>query len=253
MRALVLCAGRGTRLGELTRELPKPLLPIGGVPLVVRMLRHLAAMGFTEVAINLHHRAEALREGVGDGASAGVAVTYSFEPTLLGTAGAVRNLGGFLGGGDDDSFLVLYGDLLLDEDLRPMIAAHRARDATATLLVHRRAGSNSLVALDGDGRVASFLERPDEATRRANPLPWVNSGAQILHRRALSLIPADGPADLPADVYAPLVDRERFYGHPLSGYRCAIDSPARYAAACAAHDDGSCRLLGQRPDVRTGR
>lgn len=253
MRALVLCAGRGTRLGDLTRDLPKPLLPVEGVPLVVRMLGHLSALGFTEVALNLHHHAERVREAVGDGSRAGVSVTYAVETTLLGTAGAVRNLADFLCAGGDESFLVLYGDLLIDEDLRPMIAAHRDRDATATLLLHQRAGSNSLVARDDAGRITDFLERPDDAARRANPMPWVNSGVQILHRRAVSLIPPDSPADLPADVYQPLVRRERFFGHPLSGYRCAIDSPTRYEAACRAYAEGRCQLLGQEQGaVRRG-
>ena len=246
MRALVLSAGYGTRLGELTRETPKPLLPIEGVPLLVRTLQHLAAQGFRDVAVNLHFRGDLVRAALGDGAAAGVRVTWSEEPTLLGTAGAVRALRGFFEADDDESFLVLYGDLLLDVDFAPLIAQHRATRAAATLLLHQRAGSNSLVQMGDDRRITGFVERPTPEERARAPFPWVNSGAQVLHRTLLDRIPEGAVSDLPRDVYAPAVaDGVALYGVPLQGYRCAIDSPARYAEAQAALREGRCRLWGQ--------
>ena len=245
MRALVLCAGLGTRLGDLTRERPKPMLPLGDDALIGHTLRHLAASGFDEVAINLHFMPELIERHVGDGSRYGVAVRYAREPELLGTAGAVRNLADFLGGHDD--FLVLYGDLLLDEDLAAMMRAHRDRKAAATLLLHQRAGSNSLVQMGDDGRITGFVERPDEATRARMAYPWVNSGAQVLHRSMIGRIPTEGAADLPRDVYARAVGDAALYGRPLTGYRCAIDSPARYEEARAALADGRYRG-GRRRD-----
>ncbi len=239
MKALVLAAGYGTRLGDLTRDTPKPMLPIGGEPLLAHTLRYLARHGFTEVAVNLHFCPELVREHFGDGSRWGVRLTYSFEPELLGTAGAVKQLETFFAG--ESAFLVLYGDLLIDQDLAPLLELHRRRDASATLLLHQRPGSNSLVALDADGRIRDFIERPDEATRAAHPHPWVNSGCQLLNSRLLPLIPAGRPSDLPRDLYAPRAAGERFYGLPLTGYRCAIDSPARYAAAEAAFREGRYR------------
>lgn len=242
----MLSAGYGTRLGELTRETPKPLLPIEGVPLLVRTLQHLAAQGFRDVAVNLHFRGDLVRAALGDGAAAGVRVTWSEEPTLLGTAGAVRALRGFFEADDDESFLVLYGDLLLDVDVAPMIAQHRATRAAATLLLHQRAGSNSLVQMTDDRRITGFVERPTPEERARSPFPWVNSGAQVLHRTLIERIPDGAPSDLPRDVYAPAVaDGVALYGVPLQGYRCAIDSPARYAEAQAAVREGRCRLWGQ--------
>lgn len=238
MRALVLCAGFGTRLGELTRETPKPMLPVGDDALVGHTLRHLAALGFTDVAINLHFKPEVVEAHVGDGSRYGLRVTYAREPELLGTAGAVRNLRDFLS--RDEDFLVLYGDLLIDEDFAEMLSEHRARGASATLLLHQRAGSNSLVKLE-EGRVTGFVERPDEAERARNPFPWVNSGAQVLHRRMIDRIPEGGPSDLPRDVYVPSLGDERIYGRALTGYRCAIDSPARYEEARAAWREGRYR------------
>lgn len=246
MRALVLCAGHGTRLGALTRETPKPMLPIEGVPLLLRMLRHLAAQGIHEVAVNLHYRGERLRDALGDGRGAGVRLTWSEEPTLLGTAGAIRALRSYFESDEDESFLVLYGDLLLDMDLAPMLAQHRASGAAATLMLHQRAGSNSLVRMEADRTITGFVERPSDAERAGSPFAWVNSGAQLLHRRLIARIPEAGPSDLPRDVYVRAVaEGEAFYGYPMTGYRCAIDSPERYAEAQAAVREGRCRLRGQ--------
>ena len=228
MRALVLCAGMGTRLGALTRETPKPLLTIGNEPLLAHTLRHLARCGFEEIAINLHYRPTLFKEHFGDGSQYGVALHYSEEDALLGTAGSVKRLERYLA--VDDDFLVLYGDLLIDEDFGAMTKTHRASGAAATLLLHQRKGSNSLVRMDADNRITAFVERPSDEERALSPYPWVNSGAQILNRRLLPRIP-EGKGDLPRDVYIPALRDERIVGYPLTGYRCAIDSPERYEEA----------------------
>jgi mannose-1-phosphate guanylyltransferase/phosphomannomutase len=239
VRALILCGGRGTRLGALTADTPKPLLPIDGEPLLGYTLALLARSGIPEVAINLHHLGSRIESYVGSGARFGAAVTYACEESLLGTAGTVRSLSGFFG---EDDGLVLYGDLLLDVDLGAMTARHRACGASGTLMLHRRARSNSRVTMDSTDRIISFLERPSDS---ASPTPtsdtWVNSGVAILSRGLRDRIPSTLPCDLPRDLYAPLADRERLFGFPLSGYRCAIDSPARYEEACQAVREGRVR------------
>lgn len=240
MKALVLAAGHGTRLGELTRERPKPMLPVGEEPLIGHTLRYLARHGFDQVAINLHFRPEIIVDYVGDGRRFGVSVTYSHEDALLGTAGSVKRLEPFFVG--EPEFLVIYGDLLIDQDLGALLAFHRQSDAIATLLLHQRPGSNSLVRRADDGRITDFIERPTDEQRRQAPHPWVNSGVQILGARILQAIPGSGAHDLPRDVYVPLVGRERIYGFPLSGYRCAIDSPERLTAAQSAFIDGTYRV-----------
>jgi NDP-sugar pyrophosphorylase family protein len=238
MRALVLSAGLGTRLGAITQETPKPMLDIGGEPLLAHTLRHLARHGFTEVAINLHFMPRLFKDYFGDGAKWGVTLHYSEEEALLGTAGSVKRLAPYLALEED--FLVLYGDLLIDEDFAAMMRAHREKQAAATLLLHARPGSNSLVRMEDDERITAFIERPTDEERARSPYPWVNSGAQILHRRLLSRIP-EGKADLPRDVYMPALREERLFGYPLTGFRCAIDSPARYEEAKRAFAEGRYR------------
>ncbi len=238
MKALVLCAGKGTRLGDLTRDVPKPMLPVGGEPLLAHTLRHLAAHGITDVAVNLHTHADQFTTHFGDGAAHGVRIRWSYETEMLGTAGALRPLGRWIG---DDAVLVVYGDLLFDEDLAPLLRAHAERDAFATLLVHQRAASNSIVDVDVDGRITAFVERPTEDQRRAPSHPWVNSGVQVVGPAARARIPVSGPADLPRDVYVPAAGREAMYAVPRTGYRCAVDSPARYTEARSAFAEGRCR------------
>lgn len=240
MKAMVLCAGYGTRLGDLTREIPKPMLPVAGRPLLAYLLGHLRHHGFKEVMINLHFRPEVIRSAFGDGAAWDLRLEYSPEEQLLGTAGGVKKAESFFRG--DDCFLVQYGDVLTDQDLGALVRRHRETSALATLLVHRRARSNSVVSLDADGRVVGFLERPGEAERRGVDSPWVNSGICVCSPELLDRIPPGVPCDLPRDIFRALVDTGRLFAAGLTGFRCAIDSPDRLALAREAVSNGTCRV-----------
>jgi NDP-sugar pyrophosphorylase family protein len=246
MKAMVLAAGLGTRLGGLTRETPKPMLDAGGRPIIDRILQHLSACGITEAVLNLHFRPEAIRDHVGDGSRYGLRVSYSHETALLGTAGALRKAAPLLGPGP---FLVQYGDVVTDMDLRVLIRAHLEGGALATLVLHRRAGSNSAVRLEPDGRIAAFLERPGEEERQQVSDPWVNSGICACGPEILDRIP-EGLADLPRDIFAPLAPLGLLRGIPLEGYRCAVDSPERLDELRAAIREGRCRISGTDPEIR---
>ena len=236
---MVLCAGLGTRLGELTREIPKPMLAIQGQPLLAYLLGNLRRHGFNQIAINLHFKPEMIREQFGDGAHDQLKLTYSYEPKLLGTAGGVKNMEDFFR--NEPAFLVHYGDILTDQDFTAMLAFHRERGALATLLVHQRLQSNSIVNLDDTGRVTAFLERPDEKARAGQSSRWVNSGVCICAPEVLAAIPAGVSCDLPRDIFPKLITTGRVFGFALTGYRCAIDSPERLAEARAAVAEGRCR------------
>ena len=238
MKAMVLCAGLGTRLGELTREIPKPMLAIQGQPLLAYLLGNLRKHGFDQVAINLHFNPEMIRGHFGDGSTIGVHLTYSHEPKLLGTAGAVKNVAEFFR--NEPAFLVHYGDILTDQDFSEMLAFHRERGALATLLLHQRLKSNSIVNLDDTGRITGFLERPDEKSREGQSSRWVNSGVCICAPEVLDVIPAGVACDFPRDIFPKLIATNRVYGFGLTGYRCAIDSLERLAEARAAVTGGRC-------------
>ena len=261
---MVLCAGYGTRLGPLVDEVPKPMLPLGAPgatrdtglgscvptgrplvgagrrPMLEYILRNLARHGFDEIAVNLHFRPEVIRDFFGDGSRLGIRLVYSDEPALLGTAGGLKKMAAFFAG---ESFLVHYGDVVTNQDFRAMLGFHRERGALATLLVHQRARSNSVIGLDDQRRIVAFLERPDEDQRQtlAPPQgiwPWVNSGIAVCEAELLDAIPAGRACDLPRDVYINLVDSRRLFAFPLTGFRCAVDSPQRLEEARRAAAEG---------------
>lgn len=240
MKAVILCAGYGTRLGELTQQVPKPMLPLQGRPLLEYIIVHLRRSGFTQAIINLHFMAEHIRSYFDDGSRWDMNLTYSHEPELLGTAGGVRKMKSLLC--REDSFLVQYGDILTDQDLALMLSFHRQRRALATLLLHRRTHSNSIVTIDDDGCVVDFCERPPlEHSRRLGPT-WVNSSVFICDPALLDIIPPDKPCDFPRDVFPKIVNRGLLFGFPLTGYRCAVDSPDRLAEAQIAVAEGKCNI-----------
>lgn len=231
MKAMVLAAGAGSRMGELTRDCPKPMLLVAGRPILEHILANLARHGFREIVLNLHHHPQVIQDHFGDGSALGLNLTYVHEPRLLGTAGSVRNAASFLRG--PDPFLVHYGDVLTDQDLGAMVRAHAATGAMATLLLHRRAKSNSMVWLDEEHRVLRLLERPTDAERPPGDSAWVNSGVYVLDPSVLSRISPVDPQDFPRDVFPGMIAEGRVFGFPLTGYRCAIDSPERLERANA--------------------
>jgi mannose-1-phosphate guanylyltransferase/phosphomannomutase len=217
------------------------MLDVGGVPLIERVLENMCAHGIVEVAINLHFRGDQVRRHLGDGADFGLAITYFEELSLLGTAGALVPMAGFLGG---DPFLLHYGDVLTDQDLGILMRAHQETGGNTTLLLHQRPGSNSAVDVDAQGRVHAFVERP------AAPPPapsgghrrLVFSGVAVLDPEVLSALQRPPPLDLPRDLFVPRVAQGRTHGVSLTGYRCAIDSEARLAEARSAVADGRYRV-----------
>jgi mannose-1-phosphate guanylyltransferase len=239
MRAVVLAAGLGTRLGRLTEGTAKAALDLGGRPIVAHVVAHLARCGFDEIAVNLHYRPEQVTAALGDGAALGVRISYFPEAELLGTAGTLARLGPFLDA--PGPFLVHYADVLTDHDLGGLLQRHLRREALLTMLVHERPGSNSVVTVDDDWRVTEFLERPGLELRRASESAWVNSGVYACSNDILELVPAQPPSDMARDVVPRAVAVGRAYAEPLDGYRCAVDSPERLEEARAALGEGRFR------------
>ncbi len=229
MKAMVLAAGMGMRMGGLTLDRPKPMLEVNGTPILGHIFRNLSKHGFDDVAVNLHHHPEAIRDFFGDGIRWGVRIRYFPESTLLGTAGGVKNAEEFFEG--ESVFLVHYGDIVTDQSLSAMLAFHRVRDAEATLLLHERAKSNSVVEMGAERRILRLWERPsaeDEARLRARS-SWVNSGIYLFGPSFFAGVSPCAPSDIPRDVLPAMIARGRVFGFPLVGYRCAVDSPERLA------------------------
>ena len=129
MKGMVLAAGEGRRLRPLTNHLPKPMLPVAGRPLLEHTITYLRDYGITDLAINLHHLPGAVMDYFGNGSQWGVKLRYSLEEQLLGSAGGVKRLQAFF----DETFVVYYGDLFTQANLRPMIDLHKRSKALATM------------------------------------------------------------------------------------------------------------------------
>ena len=163
-RAMVLAAGRGTRLAPLTDTVPKPLVAVAGRPLLAHILDFLRAGGIEEVVINLHHLGRLVEQAIGDGRRFGLRVRYSWEERILDTGGGIKQAEPLLAG---ESFVVLNGDSLLELQLRDAVAFHEDRGGLATMIVRPdpAAATYGLVELDHADRVRRVAGRP------AGPLP----------------------------------------------------------------------------------
>jgi NDP-sugar pyrophosphorylase family protein len=225
VKALVLAAGKGTRLGALTARRPKPMVPVAGRPLLERIVRDLRAAGIEEIFINLHHCADVITGHFGDGSRHGVAIRYSREPELLGTAGAARRLQRELG----DRFLVYYGDNFVEIDLGALFRAHERRRPLGTIAVFEaeETRASGVVETDADGRVLRFLEKPAPGT---TPSRTVNAGIYVLERAALDVVAEGAVSDFGRDVFPALLragaDLRAF---PLTGRVHGIDTPEALA------------------------
>ncbi|OGH96855.1 MAG: hypothetical protein A2104_08140 [Candidatus Melainabacteria bacterium GWF2_32_7] len=235
-QAMILCAGFGTRLNELTKDTPKPMLKIGDKPILEHTIINLKKSGINRIIINLHYLADQITSYFGDGRKWGVEIVYSYEDVPLGTAGAVKKVENILS--ESENFLVLYGDIVTNQDYRELMDFHKSKkDAIASIIVHERIKSNSIVEMDDDNKVVKFLERPSENEIKDKKQNWVNSGLYCFNKEILSIIP-EGKSDFPKDVFSKLVELNALYGFPLTGYRCAIDSSERYFMVRLDYDKG---------------
>ena len=224
--AMILCAGFGTRLKKYTKKIPKPMLRLSGKPLLEHTIIHLSNYGICNIIINLHYFADEIISYFKDGSKWGIKITYSYEETPLGTAGAVKNVENNLTGIDD--FLVLYGDVICNENYKDFIKFHKSKkDAVASIILHKRNRSNSIVEMDNKSMIIRFIERPDKEIKNKNQ-NWVNSGLYSFNKKILNYIPQKVFCDFPKDIFPILVSEGCLYGYELKGYRCSIDSPKRY-------------------------
>lgn len=232
MKAMVLCAGLGTRLRPLTNVWPKPAMPLLGAPLFRTALATLRPLGVTEVGINTHHLPEVMR-GVAQAecARAGLGLEVSHEAgEIQGTGGGIRGLTEFLSA---DDCVVLNGDVLFVADLVPVLRAHRESGAAATmvLLPMPEGERYNAVEVDGGGLVKRIAGLGPGGERLTN---WHFTGAHILSPKVFEFMSASGPEDINRDVYIRMLAQ----GLPIRGhvlrqddvYWSDLGTPQRYLA-----------------------
>jgi mannose-1-phosphate guanylyltransferase len=236
-KALLLAAGMGSRLRTIAGDLPKPLVPFAGAPIIVHNLRWLAASGVADVWINLHYQAETIRSAIGDGSAFGLNAHYVYEPQLLGTAGALANLGAVF----DETMLVVYGDNVIRCDLQRLRRAHTDHRAECTLALfdqtlHAHTGiAGGRVLLGADEAVTGFTEGAESGSS------LVNAGVYAVEPSVGDLIPGGVLVDFGREVFpAMLAAGRRLQGHVIEpdGFCLGLDTPQAFAAGQALIDTG---------------
>ena len=173
--AVILAGGKGTRLAEVRSDVPKPMMPVLGKPLLAYQIDLLKAHGFTTVWLLVNHMYEHIESYFSDGKDFGVDIKYYVEEKPLGTVGGVKAIEAQL----KEPFLVLYGDVLMDMDLSRLVAFHQNKNADATLVVHPNDHpyDSDLLAVDNEGRVTAFYAKPHPESLRYRNL--VNAAAYV--------------------------------------------------------------------------
>jgi NDP-sugar pyrophosphorylase family protein len=227
MKGMILAGGLSTRLYPLTRELPKPLVPVLNQPVVAHVIEYLHRYGVDDLIINVHYFPDDVRAYVGDGSKWGVRVDYLHEPQLMGSAGAVRQVAERF----TETFVVIGCDDVTDIDLKSALHFHRERKAEATIVLAEvvNVSQYGAVVVDADGKIAEFQEKPSPGTERSN---LANTGVYIFEPPLLQRIPEKTFYDFGKQVFPELLDAgAAFYGIRQRAYWCDIGTPHEYRRA----------------------
>ena len=201
MQAVIMAGGKGTRLLSLTKdEIPKPMTPVCGKPILQWQIERLKENGITDIVLIIGHLGHKIQEFFGDGSEMGVQIRYIEETIPLGTAGAFYYLRPLLSG---NSFFLVFGDVLFDIDLERMVRFHEAKKSKATLFVHPNTHpfDSDLVVTDEDERILKFDAK--NSIRNYWYDNCVNAGLYCMSRKLCGLIPAGQKVDLEKDILAP--------------------------------------------------
>lgn len=221
MKAVVLAGGKGTRLAPYTKILPKPLMPIGDMPILEVILRQMKAAGVDQVILTVGHLSELLRAFFQDGHQWGLQIDYSYESCPLGTAGPLALIDGL-----EDSFLVTNGDVLTTLHFQDLLDFHRQQQAAATIAVHHRKVKIDLGVIQWDGvpAISGYIEKPTYDY-------CVSMGVYVFEPRVLAYIPVNEYLDFPDLVKKMIAAREKVVGYKFEGYWQDLGRPDDYEAA----------------------
>lgn len=225
MKAMILAAGKGTRVRPITYTIPKPMIPILQKPVMEFLLELLRQHGFDQIMVNVSHLAAEIENYFRDGQRFGVQIAYSFEGQIVdgtlvgeavGSAGGMRRIQDF-SPFFDDTFVVLCGDALIDLDLTAAVKWHRAKGAIATIITksvpREEVSSYGVVVTDEDGRIKAFQEKPStEEALSTN----INTGIYIFEPEVFNYIPSGIEYDIGGQLFPHLVEiNAPFYAIPM--------------------------------------
>jgi NDP-sugar pyrophosphorylase family protein len=228
---MILAAGLGTRLRPLTENIPKPLLPVGGTPIIVWNLLLLRQHGIKDVMINLHHLGHVIEKKLGDGSQWGMRVQYSVEPIILGTGGGIKAVESFSEG---EPFLVMNGDTLIELNLTELLDRHRSGNGVATMVLREDPEVErwGVIETDPDHRVLTILGRGRQPLPSDPPaLRYMFAGVHVIHPCLLRHCPQGQPSSIIDAYVAELEDGAVIQGYIAKGYWSDIGTEERLTQA----------------------
>lgn len=242
MKTVIMAGGKGTRIASVARDIPKPMIPIQGKPVLEHEIESLRDQGFTELIITVGHLGHVIMDYFGDGSGSspatgkpfGVKITYFVETEPLGTAGALFQLKDQL----TEDFLLLNADAVFDVDFHRFVAFHKSHGGLVTLFTHPNSHpyDSSLLIADAQGAVQQWLAREDP--RPAYYRNRVNAGLHILSPQVLDGEMPAGKIDLDRHVLKPLAGKGVMFVYDSPEYVKDMGTPERYAAICRDYESG---------------
>jgi len=224
LKAVILVGGEGTRLRPLTYHTPKPMVPVLNLPFLEHVIRNLKEHNITEIVMAQFYLPVSMREYFGDGSRIGVKLYYVMEESPLGSAGAVKNVEGFL----DSTFFVLNGDIFHNRDFTAILKFHRRHHAKATVVLSPVDDPTRYGVVETDKRhkVKRFLEKPKAEEVTTN---MINAGTWVVEPEILQRIPPDTKVSFERDVFPQmLADGIPFYAYPTDNYWMDTGTPENY-------------------------
>lgn len=225
MKAIILVAGKGERLKDVTKSVPKPMIEINGNPILEHNIEWLKSYGLKDIYINLHHLPHIIQNYFGNGNKFGVKITYSYEPDLLGTAGAVRKIAEKCWRLERQPFLVFYGDNLFEYNLKEIIDFHAEKKGIGTIAVYEKedVSQSGIVVLDSNNKIQKFIEKPKPEEIESH---LVNTGIYVLEQDILNYISPDKMLDFGRDIFPEMIRaNESLFSIIVKGRLTAIDTP----------------------------
>ena len=228
-KAILLVGGRGTRLAELTKNTPKPMLKVAGAPVTEHQIARAQAAGVTEIVLATSYLAEVFEPYFGDGSKFGISIKYAIEEQPLGTGGAISNSAKALNLAKDESVFIFNGDVLSGHDLKAQAQFHESKGADVTLHLVRvdDARAYGCVPLDLDGKVLEFLEKMDQPK-----VNTINAGCYIFKRSAIEQIPQKSVVSVERQTFPELLkSKGALYGYIDASYWIDMGTPESYIKA----------------------
>jgi NDP-sugar pyrophosphorylase family protein len=221
MKAVILAGGKGSRLAPYTKVIPKPLMPIGDMPILEVLLRQVRRAGVDEFILSVGHMASLLRAFFQEGEQLGTRIRYSYEEEPLGTAGPLTLIEGL-----DQTFLVMNGDVLTTLDFGDLLAFHRRSGAMVTIAMYNRQVKIDLgvLQLDGGQVITGYIEKPTYEFQ-------VSMGIYVFEPQALAYIPRGQYFDFPSLILRLLEEGQKVVGYPFGGYWQDLGRPDDYEQA----------------------